>query len=92
METVAARALKLLEESPQPMDLMRWADRRLVAEGLENGSPAEKTPEAWVDHVISQNLNLRDNLHWVRSRGSQPEKAETFEDLITAFIPTEGGL
>ena len=92
MKQVAQRALKLLKKSPHPEVLMKWADLRLLQEGLENGSPEEKGLEAWVSHVLAQNLYLRDNIHWVREHNSHPEKAETFEDLILAFIPTEGGL
>jgi hypothetical protein len=42
--------------------------------------------------VIAENPDLVDSLFYIECRGSHPEAAEMFEELILSLIPTEGGL
>ncbi len=89
---IARRALELLTESDDPQQEMRWAERRLWEAGLLNFDPPS-LPARWTEQVIAENLDVLDqSVPWLRERGSEPQNAETFEQLILTLIPSDGGL
>ena len=92
MEKIAQRALFLLKRSPTPQQDMQWADQRLREESLLGSDPDPKDPTRWTAVAIAQNLDLMEVLPYLQEKGSYPEKAPTFENLILSLIPSEGGL
>jgi hypothetical protein len=93
LDKVASRAAKLLAKSPDPQAEMRWAEGRLFEANLFGANPDRSSPRAWAERAIAQNLDLMDqSLPWLKERGSHPERADTFENLILCLIPSEGGL
>ena len=70
---------------------MVWAENRLSEESLYGGYEANRdSPFAWTQQVIADNPDLVDSIFYVECRGSYPEAAERFEELILSLIPTEG--
>ncbi len=95
LEAIADRAKSLLAESPDPQQEMEWAERRLTEAGLLNylGELDRANPVRWVQQAIEDNPDLAsESLPWLRERGVDLSKAETFEELILRLIPSEGGL
>jgi hypothetical protein len=73
---------------------MEWAERRLTEAGLLNywGELDRANPVRWVQQAIEDNPDLAsESLPWLRERGVDLSKAETFEELILRLIPSEGG-
>ena len=91
---IAARALELLKEEPpaQQAAAEAWAEGLLQEERLLTSDPDRKNPALWTAQALAQNQDLTEVLPWLRERGSHPEKAETFEELIRSLVPKEGGL
>jgi hypothetical protein len=93
LNRIAERAAFLLKESEDPQAEMHWAESRLLEANLLNWIQQGKSPQVWAELVIAQNPDLEDqSVPWLKERGSHPEKAETFENLILSLIPSEGGL
>jgi hypothetical protein len=95
LEAIADRAKSLLAESPDPQQEMEWAERRLTEASLLNywGELDRGNPARWVQQAIEDNPDLAsESLPWLRERGADLSKAETFEELILRLIPSEGGL
>jgi hypothetical protein len=62
-----------------------------ASKSLYGGYEANRdSPFAWTPQVIADNPDLVDSIFYVECRGSYPEAAETFEELILSLIPTEG--
>jgi hypothetical protein len=47
---------------------------------------------AWTQAVIATNPDLVDSLFYLQERAREPERAQTFENIILSLIPSEGGL
>ena len=94
LDQIARRAEELLKDSPNPQREMLWAESRLSEANLFPGNLGTRTPPAtWTEQAIAQNRDLMDeSLPYLQEKGSHPEEAETFEGLILALIPSEGGL
>jgi hypothetical protein len=72
---------------------MRWAERRLFEQNLLHSDPPRQDPQAWCEQAIAGNWDMADeSMFYIACRGSQPELAQTFEELILSLIPSEGGL
>ena len=93
LSKTARRALALLSKSDYPQAEMIWADGRLTEAGLLSWSPPTSDPARWTAQAIAQNPDLMDqSIPYLLEKDSQPQEAETFEELILSLIPTEGGL
>jgi hypothetical protein len=93
LDRAASRADELLSKSPNPQADMAWAEGRLEEAGLLEGNPSRKNPFSWSQDALAENpALLEQSPGYLQERGTQPEKAPTFENLILSLIPTEGGL
>ena len=96
LNLIAARAVALLKESPDPEQEMVWAEDRLSDQNLLAAGELwkeRKDPEAWVEAALVENPDIFEiSLPWSKERNNHPETAESFNQLILSLIPTEGGL
>jgi hypothetical protein len=94
LDRVANRAAELLKESEDPQAEMHWAENRLFEAGLLPYTPKRSSPQVWAEQALAQNLDImEESLPWLKERDNLGlAGVETFEGLILALIPMEGGL
>jgi hypothetical protein len=93
LDSIAKRAGFLLRRSSDPEAEMRWAEQRLFEANLLGFDPDRSSPATWANQAIGGNWDIAgDSLFYLECRGSHPERAQSFEELVLSLIPSEGGL